>query len=246
MRLSQAQLNAYNDALHGFQSSAEEYFRRLMDAYREERPDASVAECREFCIVAMEEALGIYAPVAQELAAQMFDEVCEAEGIDARAELPDELYDRDMLVDAAHYNAGKLVEDAVSGWVAFVDAESRLANFYVRRSAYEAMKKSCKDGNVQWARVPTGRETCGYCFMLASRGFDYVSEDTAKAGSHVGCDCIVVPGKPGRTEIDGYHPEELYERWKECRDSAESTSYTDVIKEVESRDWDWVWTGKKD
>lgn len=134
----------------------------------------------------------------------------------------------------------------MTGWVAFVDAEARLANFYVRRSAYEAMKQSCKDGNVQWARVPTGRETCGYCFMLASRGFDYVSEDTAKAGSHVGCDCIVVPGKGGRTEIDGYHPEELYERWLECKEAAESTRYTDVIKEVETRDWDWVWTGKKD
>lgn len=242
MLLSQAQLNAYNDAMNAFQGGAESYFRRLMDAYREERPDAGVAECREFCIVAMEEALGIYAPAAQELAAQMFDYICEAEGIDARAELPAELYDRDMLVEAAHYNAGKLVD---GDWGGFVDSESRLANFYVRRSAYEAMRQSCKDGHVRWARVPTGRESCGYCFMLSSRGFDYVSEDTAKAGSHVGCDCIVVPGKQGRTEIEGYHPDELYERWKECQEASGSSDYADVIKEVETRDWDWVWTGKE-
>lgn len=241
MLLSRAQLNAYNDAMNAFQGDAESYFRRLMDAYREERPDAGVAECREFCIVAMEEALGIYAPAAQELAAQMFDHVCEAEGIDARAELPAELYDRDMLVEAAHYNAGKLVD---GDWGGFVDSESRLANFYVRRSAYEAMRQSCKDGHVRWARVPTGRESCGYCFMLSSRGFDYVSEDTAKAGSHVGCDCIVVPGRQGRTEIEGYDPDAMYKRWKECQEASGSSDYADVIKEVETRDWDWLWTGK--
>lgn len=240
MRLSRAQLNAYNDAMNAFQGGAESYFRRLMDAYREERPDAGVAECREFCIVAMGEALGIYAPAAQELAAQMFDYICEAEAIDARAELPAELYDRDMLVEAAHYNAGKLVD---GDWDGFVDSESRLANFYVRRSAYEAMRQSCKDGHVRWARVPTGRESCGYCFMLSSRGFDYVSEDTAKAGSHVGCDCIVVPGKQGRTEIEGYDPDALYERWKECQEASGSSDYADVIKEVETRDWDWLWMG---
>lgn len=66
-----------------------------------------------------------------------------------------------------------------------------------------------------WARVPTGRETCGFCWMLASRGPVYKSASGAGAkitqqdalfktadGSfssedmnqwHAGCDCKVVP-----------------------------------------------------
>ena len=67
-----------------------------------------------------------------------------------------------------------------------------------------------------WARVATGRETCGWCLMLVSRGPVYKSAETAGArvsdrdavqlsGSgeisadehmrawHAGCDCKVVP-----------------------------------------------------
>lgn len=47
----------------------------------------------------------------------------------------------------------------------------------------------------RWAHVMRGRETCGFCRMLASRGFVYVSEQTAGAGRHWHdrCDCEVVP-----------------------------------------------------
>ncbi|MGW6624212.1 VG15 protein [Nocardia sp. NPDC055002] len=78
-----------------------------------------------------------------------------------------------------------------------------------------------------WARVATGRETCGWCLMLISRGPTYMGADTAGldltdteakqmylAGEdvseymnewHDGCDCKVVPvfdvkNWPGRDE----------------------------------------------
>ena len=51
-----------------------------------------------------------------------------------------------------------------------------------------------------------------------SRGFTYRDEMTA--GSlhkfHEDCDCIVVPGAKGRTKIDGYDPEGMYQRWESC------------------------------
>lgn len=50
---------------------------------------------------------------------------------------------------------------------------------------------------VRWARVPTGRETCGWCLMLASRGPVYRSAESAGGGDmlswHTGCDCHIVP-----------------------------------------------------
>lgn len=46
-----------------------------------------------------------------------------------------------------------------------------------------------------WARVPTGRETCAFCWMLASRGPVYRTQ--ASAGEmtawHDRCDCHVTP-----------------------------------------------------
>lgn len=242
MKLTQAQINRYNRILNRFQDESEKYFRSLMEVWHERNPGASVVDSRNFCIAAMEEALGIYGPAAVELADQLFDFVCDGEGIDARGVAPPEPVPHALIVDAVRYAARKV---AGGDWDGFVDSGARLSNFYIRRSAYEAMKASCKDGHVRWARVPTGRETCGYCFMLASRGFEYVSEDTAKAGSHVGCDCIVVPGKHGRTEVEGYDPAALHERWRECQEASGSGDYTDVIKEVETRDWGWLWTGRE-
>ena len=47
----------------------------------------------------------------------------------------------------------------------------------------------------KYARVPTGAETCDFCLMLASRGFAYLSEETA---SHTHSNCVV-----GDTKVSG-------------------------------------------
>lgn len=59
-----------------------------------------------------------------------------------------------------------------------------------RRSA--ALKRK---GKRLWARVATGKETCGWCLMLCSRGPVYSTEDNAggKNAWHPGCDCKIVP-----------------------------------------------------
>lgn len=49
-----------------------------------------------------------------------------------------------------------------------------------------------------WARVLTGRESCSFCAMLASRGPVYRSESTASSNAqgktfHFGCDCVAMP-----------------------------------------------------
>jgi hypothetical protein len=50
--------------------------------------------------------------------------------------------------------------------------------------------------------------------MLASRGFVYYTSDTAYEGSHLHCDCVVVPGGP-ETTVDGYDPDAYYKAWRE-------------------------------
>lgn len=67
---------------------------------------------------------------------------------------------------------------------------------------------------VGWARVLTGRYSCGFCVMLASRGPVYTSAHHAGKGGaggrdkfHNNCDCVVVPvfkskDWPGRREYE--------------------------------------------
>jgi hypothetical protein len=57
--------------------------------------------------------------------------------------------------------------------------------------------------DARWARVPSGRTTCAFCRLLASRGAAYHSEESAGglANSYHGkCDCVPTPVWPGEQE----------------------------------------------
>lgn len=82
---------------------------------------------------------------------------------------------------------------------------------YTPRKNYS--KSSRKAGDIAYARVPTGMETCSYCMMLASRGFVYRSADSAGHADHRGCNCMIVPGRYLQSEIDGIDTTEQYNCW---------------------------------
>ena len=66
-----------------------------------------------------------------------------------------------------------------------------------------------------FARVPTGAKTCAWCELLASRGFVYLTKETAGIISddyHDDCDCMIVSSFD-KANIDGYDPESLYARY---------------------------------
>lgn len=58
-----------------------------------------------------------------------------------------------------------------------------------------------------WARVPTGRETCGFCWMLASRGPVYRSSGTAGArGTQQSVVMKTADGSFGKADMNQWHP----------------------------------------
>jgi len=71
----------------------------------------------------------------------------------------------------------------------------------------------------RFARVPTGSKTCAWCSLLASRGFVYLSRDTAGAHDHFHdkCDCQIVSTWDDAEAIDGYNPDELYGQYQAAR-----------------------------
>lgn len=113
-----------------------------------------------------------------------------------------------------------MVRDIFSGISAEQAVRERvgqLARAQVKRMANRTMERNAARDGVRYARVPTGAETCGFCLMLASRGFVYHSESTAGGSDnyHNDCDCKIVPGFDD-TEVEGYDPDALYDIYSEA------------------------------
>lgn len=106
-----------------------------------------------------------------------------------------------------------------------------LARDQVKRQANRAMAENCARDGVRYARVPRGSETCGFCIMLASRGFVYTTPEAAQH-SHDGCDCKVMPGFDG-AEVEGYDPDSMYDLYREARSRAEHKTDAEISREIE-------------
>jgi hypothetical protein len=214
MQISQVELNRYRNQIKQRQNDARDY---LLARLEREAHGLSVADARDKTIEIMQDSMGVFGDQAQALSAEFFDEICEAENIDAQPGVMfDDIIDPDKLSEKVHYYAGKLVN---GDWDGYAGSNADLAAFYVHRSALQNMERNCYQNHVRYARVGTGRETCGFCFMLCTRGFDYRSEETASAASHPHCDCIIVPGVDGVTKIEGYEPDKMRHRWNDCKDA---------------------------
>lgn len=104
---------------------------------------------------------------------------------------------------------GQTVDVFVEKCVGRIDYETR-------RAANECVSYNAKNdpARPRWARVPTGSETCQWCIMLASRGFDYLSEESA-SHTHANCDCRIVPSWDRKNpSVQGYDPDKYYDMYR--------------------------------
>ena len=87
----------------------------------------------------------------------------------------------------------------------------------VKQAGRDTVILSSKRNGRRYARVPTGKETCDFCLMTASRGFVYESAGTAgqMAKFHGNCDCQIIPD--GGVQPEGYDPDALYEQYRQRR-----------------------------
>lgn len=75
------------------------------------------------------------------------------------------------------------------------------------------MQNALRDG-AEWAWIPQG-DTCPFCLMLASRGWNKASKKAIKGGHaehiHANCDCTYAIRFDSSTDVDGYDPDGLYD-----------------------------------
>lgn len=89
----------------------------------------------------------------------------------------------------------------------------------VKRTAEDTtLKNAIRDG-AQFAWVPNG-DTCPFCIMLASRGWQYASKKALKNGHaehiHPNCDCTYVVRFDSSTNVVGYDPDKYLKMYNEA------------------------------
>ena len=138
-----------------------------------------------------------------------------------------------------------MMQDVVAGGsvASFFDAIQNRLDYNIRRTSNQCVLENIKDRSkhLKFARVPTGLETCAFCFMLASRGFVYWSRATAGEFDHYhsNCNCRIVPGFDDvdpDSQVEGYEPSKYYKQYEDCykavRESNGSFDYDLYLKDV--------------
>lgn len=273
MRVSLSEIQRYADTLAELSAEANVVARGQIALWMSMHPEATVAECRELAAYVVSRTVERYGDAAATNAAKLYDEVMDAEGVDVGA--------------AEHYDGpdGAAIDGAVRRLVGRLDGESpdregfldqvgALVSEKVRKAASDTVVRNVerdagtrKGRGVRFARIPQRPDPCPWCVMLASRGFDYKSAESAAAGSHHRCTCLVMPGVNGKTVVEGYDQKGMYDRYKSCRETiehdlrpgwerlskAEQDAYENgyneycekrIVAEMGTRDRHWLKTGE--
>lgn len=224
MEIPRAAIRRYSDELTKTSTEAGERMKRSVETYMRDHPDATVAEVRNYSIAAADTIVAEYGNATAAAAARTFDEVMAAEGVTSTP--PAQLYDGpdDAAIErGVRYQARLLTKDKREQ---FATEMSELVSYHVRAAANKTEIYNVERANqfwtgrknaapkVRYARVPVGAETCTFCTMLAARGFVYWSMESAGHADHRGCDCLVIPGIPGQTKVDGYDPDTVDRVWR--------------------------------
>ena len=169
---------------------------------------------RTAAIAILETILGTYTDLSAARAAESYDAMRAAQAVGGTYAAIADSRRRPGATQGALYAITRTLEQTQSvdrfraEVLDRVDTEvRRAANQCVAYNARRDPKKP------HYARVPVG-ETCGFCLMLSSFGYQYTSEEAA-SHAHRHCNCRVVPSF-GEAEVDGYDPDAMYERYNSC------------------------------
>lgn len=107
------------------------------------------------------------------------------------------------------------------------------------------MQNAIRDG-AEWAWVPQG-DTCAFCIMLASNGWQKASKKALKNGHaehiHSNCDCTYAIRFNNNMNIEGYEPDaylQMYEnadgnRWQDKLNSMRREFYAENSEEINAQ-----------
>lgn len=151
-----------------------------------------------------------YGTASGTLAALMYDTIAELEGI----ALPDaQIASNPSYDDVAKAVQGTLKTSQNTEMIA--GSVSRLVKMVGQDTL---LQNGMRDG-AEFAWIPNG-DTCAFCIMLASNGWQHMSKKALKGGHathiHANCDCTYMVRHTSKLDVRGYRPETYLEQYKDA------------------------------
>lgn len=179
--------------------------------YYREHPDLSVEQLISYCLAVSD----YYGSAVGELACEMYEELAAASG---------RLVPTPEPAPTATYGEMAKTVQGVLAQSQNPDAVGAAVGRKVKTVGLDTiLKNSLRDG-AQFAWIPSG-DTCAFCMMLASNGWQRASKKALKNGhaSHVhnNCDCSYAVRFDDNTEVEGYDPD----YYKDIYDNAEGDTW---------------------
>ena len=149
-----------------------------------------------------------YGEGAAELSCQMLDEVSSATKARVRAAEP--------AATATYAEIAKTIYGTMAT-TQDPDAIGAAVGRTVKLASVDTLQQNALRDGAEWAWIPSG-DTCAFCLMLASRGWVRASRKAIKNGHadhiHNNCDCTYCVRYDGKTTVEGYDPNRLYEEYQ--------------------------------
>lgn len=212
-------VNTLRDAGRGVVSLARSDLQAFWNSLDLSRPEAVRDELLEFVPQLVRE----YGDVAATVAAEWYEQV-RFEAVGAYNATTVNATNVEQVQAAVRAQAGRLF---TGDPVAMLSLVSGGVQRYVMASQRGTIARNVQldPSKPRFARVPTGRKTCAWCTMLASRGFVYLNRQSAGVSDHYhgDCDCqAVAEWESDRHYISGYDPDQMYDQYLEARAAADA------------------------
>lgn len=147
-----------------------------------------------------------YGEAAAALACEMYDAIAEASGAPAAPAIPAEVAEYGDVAKAVYGTRKTGNPETVA---------NSIGRLVKRTGADTTIKNAIRDG-AEWAWIPNG-DTCAFCLVLASRGWQQASGKTLKGDHaehiHAHCDCSFQIRFDRNTEYEGYDPDKYLEMY---------------------------------
>ena len=254
--IPKSEWDAYNKSVDSICSKAQAAAIRAVGTavHAGELSGMGIAEVREQVKAVLEPVILAFSEAASELAAEWYDAEAEGHGYKLPAAVTCVDGCGDVVDSTVRYQIRKLMDGDAEGFARACGAFARDAAARQLNATIIANAKRDKGSGVRFARVTTGRETCAFCYMLASRGAVYHTRETGGQFSHYhrNCDCKVVPGfedDPDAELVEGHDPAIMRERMALIEEQtglsfANKGDLGPISKNMGLRDIGWLYGGK--
>lgn len=163
-----------------------------------------------------------YGEGAAAASCEMYDAIAKESGVDVP--------DAEPAETATYPEAGKAVNGTLKTGNAEIVAGS--VGRMVKMAGVDTMMKNAIRDGAEWAWIPQGNETCAFCIMLASRGWQRASKAALNGDHadhiHAHCDCMYAIRFDSETNVEGYDPE----KYKAMYDEAEGDTWEEKLNSM--------------